>query len=142
VKHASAYLRENRVFIWPDECTTAGLWIGALPVLASSPDRPEEVGQNLLDCLSSSKEAVPHPTEWAGGFKPFLSAVGVRSWKAFVTGTKHVGVAMQNETITFEPSRNDGAKGGFVPLPNKTSSASKIPAELGTSLLAAFAKAE
>jgi hypothetical protein len=142
VKRASAYLRENRIFIQADSRTTAGLWIATGPVASASHDDPQEISRLLIACLDASKDGVPHPKEWAGFLKPFLSAVGVRSWKAFVKGAKHVRVSLDTWVVTFKPYRNDGAKDGFTPMSDKARSVPQASADLGRELLAAFAEAE
>jgi hypothetical protein len=142
VKRASAYLRADRVIIQAYSRTTAGLWISTGSVAQISPDEPEEIRRQLLASLQASEDGVPHPKEWTGFLKPFLSAVGVRSWKSFVNGAKYVGVKLDKWVVTFTPNKNNGAKDGFVPIPGKARSVPQVSADLGRELLAAFSDAE
>jgi hypothetical protein len=142
MKHATAYQRRGKTFLHADFKTTFGLWILGNPVLACDSCDVEQLGRSILETLDGSRDGVPHPTSWKGGFDPILHLSGAGSWGAFVKSTECVGIERHEDLVTLIPTRNEGSRGGFVPITEKTRESQLVPAELGKVLLAAFADCE
>jgi hypothetical protein len=116
---AAVYQLKDRIFVHPWQKTTAGLGIASEPYV-SLPLDTHELGHAVLAALAESGKTVPHPASWKGQDAPLLKAAGVRSQKAFQTGSRFVHVEREGRTLRIEPSHNGGTKGddkGFNPLP-------------------------
>jgi hypothetical protein len=75
---------------------------------------------------------------WESKVNPIYSLAGVKSWDAFATAAKCVGIALQDNSITFTPYRNLGAKEGFERIKGKDRSCPPESAEIGITLMLAF----
>jgi hypothetical protein len=76
-----------------------------------------ELGSAVVRALAASGANVPDPPpSGPAALAPLLRAADVRSYGAYMQGTRHVDVEQENATVTVTPNRNDGARGGFVPL--------------------------
>jgi len=80
----------------------------------------DKLGEAVLAALTHSGRVVPHPVSAKGLAAPRLSAAGVKSERAFQTGTRSLSIERTKKSFRIEPSRNGGSKGdakGFHPLP-------------------------
>lgn len=133
MKAATAYLRKGRFFVHALFRTTDGVWIFAEPCehldLACS-DR--ELGDLIQQALDGSRTGVPHPRVWTGLLGPLLKRAGVRSWNAFAKSASCAGVEEALGTVSVTPTRNLGAKGGFVDDRSRSEVVARgAPEELG-----------
>ena len=120
MRSAAVYVLKDRVLLHPWQKTTAGLGIcsgpyAVVPLEVSA----HHLGEVLLGTLVASGLTVPHPTIWEDITRPRLVAAGVKSEKAFQTGTLSVTVNWLDDMLCFAPTRNGGASGpekGFHPL--------------------------
>lgn len=119
MKSAAIYERRGKLILYPYSQTSAGVWIGADPVVVFDIDvSTARLGALVRDVLSRSKGPVRHPgpTEWAALDKPLLNAAGVRSWGAFVRGALLSNVRSDGRTVEFFPHENRGPRDGFQPM--------------------------
>ncbi|SRR6266705_305001 len=137
---ASAFLRDGKIYIQAFSKTKNGVWIASGPVYVVEEKNSDQLGQKALDALGRSRQGVPHPTqaEWKAIQEPMLQAAGVKSWTTFAKGAKAVGLNLENDTITMEPS-SDYANEGGTSLPEKKRYSKPVAQELGQALLEAFA---
>ena len=121
---AAIYLLKDRVLVHPWERTAVGLGIASEPFVSLPVDaNPDTLGKAILTALSHSGQTVPHPRSWKGLDTPRLKAAGVKSERAFQSGTRSLSVERGAESFRIEPSRNGGTKGdtkGFEPLPERS----------------------
>jgi hypothetical protein len=120
MRSAAVYVLKDRVLFHPWQKTTVGLGICSEPYVSEPLDANDRrLGEVLLGTLDASGLTVPHPKSWKGITRPRLEAAGVKSEKAFQTGTLSVTVNWHDDTLCFAPTRNGGASGpekGFHPL--------------------------
>jgi hypothetical protein len=75
------------------------------------------LGEAVLEALSGSKVGVPHPSrEEMEEFLPMLDLAGVKTWAAFARHASNVQISADADWLIFEPWKNAGAKGGFIPF--------------------------
>jgi len=103
------------------------------------------IGEALEDLLAKSRRGVRNlrPSEiGVQGFKFFLRAAKVRSWRALVSSAKHVSIARDGATVHFQPTRREGQS--YAPLPPDRTITVEAPDEvrMGASLLEAFERCE
>ena len=140
---AAVYELKDRILIHPWQETTAGLGIAGEPYVNLPLDvELKALGDAVLSALSHSGKTVPHPASWKDLDKPRLQAAGVKSEKAFQSGTRSLSVE-RGQAFRLEPSRNGGSKGstkGFEPLPELSTSLplSSTAAALGQAIRACF----
>jgi hypothetical protein len=72
-----------------------------------------------MAALEASKIGVPHPTDFSSLLQPLLAAANARNYSSFVKNTFLVEVMRESSRITFLPTRNEGARGGFAPIDDK-----------------------
>ncbi len=115
---ASIYMREDRFFLCPKARTSIGGDADVeptrvLPVTCSD----AALGALLLEVLDAYQ---PTPIEMdpvdSRRLAPFLKAVGVRSYKAFMVGAFSLRVYRKKDSITFLPFMKKGSS-SFVPVP-------------------------
>jgi hypothetical protein len=143
---AVVYQLKDRLLVHPWQQTTEGLGIASEPYIRLPLDADAEaLGNAVLTALAASGRTVPHPSSWKGLEEPRHEAAGVRSEKAFQTGTRSVSVEREGEALRLEPSRNGASKGnakGFHPLPDLATSvpASATAAVIGQAVRASLEK--
>jgi hypothetical protein len=113
---AALYVRRGRVFVAAFSETVDGFWIETDPRLESDGFEAAEASALLLEALEGSQLGVPTPPRDSIGTKlPALA--GVKSFATFMRGAFSVDLSRSDEgTLTVTPMRNDGARGGFVPM--------------------------
>jgi hypothetical protein len=79
----------------------------------------KSVGHRINAALEASKIGVPHPTDFSSRVRPLLAAANARNYSSFVKNTFLVIVIRERNRITFLPTRNEGAREGFVPIYDK-----------------------
>jgi len=97
--------------------TVHGFWVmnGWLRRLeADAPD--EEIGTAVQQGLERSAASVEAPARDTNPAAPLLEMVGLRSYGAYMRGTRSIDVTREGNTVTIEPKRNEGPRGGFTPL--------------------------
>lgn len=137
----AAYQRKGNIFFQPMHRTTAGVDIGAEPILiAPAEAAASDLGELLVECLRLSRDRVPHPTDWSKIPQPLWSAAQVRSWSDFVKGALHLTADKAENGIVFTPMANEGARRGFAPLAGRaiTAPTSSTPTDLGNIMLKLF----
>lgn len=89
--------------------------------LAITSKDPALLGRAIIECLSASRLGIPHPTDFKSLRNPVLDLSGYKSYAAFARTTKAISVDLGDDrSVKLVPSRNGGAKEGFVPLLEKT----------------------
>jgi hypothetical protein len=79
------------------------------------------LGHVILDAIEASN-TLPFPQSNPGTkpIDPVLDALGVRSYAQYMKGTRGVTVRMDDDDVLrITPQRNEGARGGFVPITDK-----------------------
>lgn len=138
---ATVYDRDGRLYVHSSSQTTAGLWIrNDAPVLVPSKENVGEIGRSVRQCLEASRQGVPHPTVWTNMFKPVLKAAKVRSYRAFMTSARCLGVSVAEGVVTLTPTRNEGSRGGFAYLPDAAKITLGSDETLGAAVLEALEK--
>lgn len=90
-------------------------WLRRLDEAASD----EAIGAAVTDGLDASEADVEPPGRDAKPAAPLLEMVGLRSYGAYMRGTRQVGISREGHVVTVEPKRNEGSRGGFTPLPDR-----------------------
>ncbi|WP_326557256.1 hypothetical protein [Micromonospora sp. NBC_01796] len=116
---AALDLRRGRYVAYSSSLTTDGLWIanGVFDLL-DEPADDRELGAAVRRMLDASRTGVPTP-DLRGGptpFAPLLDALGLRSWATYAKGTRHVDIEWDSDELLVSPTRNGGAREGFVGL--------------------------
>jgi hypothetical protein len=91
-------------------------WLRRVPAESSDDD----LGVLISNALDASETGIEAPTRDANPAKPLLEMVGLRSYGAYMEGTRSLSVSRDGEGVTVEPSRNEGRRGGFTPLPARS----------------------
>lgn len=139
MKRATLYERKGKVFVHSSSRTTAGVWIINAPVLAVDVQDLKGIGDAVRKCLAASREGVQHPQSFTKLFDPVLSLAGVKSFNTFVKSAKCVEAeARTDASLTLIPTRNEGADGGFAPLPNTAEAALDSDEAVGAAVAAAL----
>jgi len=139
MKRATLYERKGKVFVHSSSRTTAGVWIINAPVLAIDVKDLTGIGDAVKKCLAASREGVQHPQSFAKFFDPVLLLAGVKSFNTFVKSAKCVEAeARDGASLTLIPTSNEGADGGFAPLPNTAEAALGSDEAVGAAVAAAL----
>ncbi|MDP3763503.1 MAG: hypothetical protein Q8Q92_02515 [bacterium] len=134
-KMAVAYLKEDgRVFLYASSITTTGERIGTPPLSTTDRTNPNELGKRIAETLNGSKEKVLL-SNTLDEFVSMLKFAGAKSWSSFIKSTKHALIVLENDRVSFSPSKL--VKRAFMYTGEKLRS-SLAPDELGKTLLAAF----
>jgi hypothetical protein len=145
MKSAAAYKREKKIYLDPESRTTVGVWIRTGPViLLEESESPSRKGNCLREVLRHSQEGVPHPNRWDHLVEPLLSLAGVKSWSIFAKSAVCCSVRLVADQLELVPSRNLGARGGYVPIQDRKMAISfdASDEELGLLLDKAFEASE
>ncbi|PFG39681.1 hypothetical protein ATJ97_2192 [Georgenia soli] len=114
---AAVDLRGDRLVVYASSQTKDGFWItnGTFELLDHDAG-DEELGAAVLRVLATSRSGVrtPNLRRAPSPFTPVLDALGLGSWNAYARGVRHVHVERTGSTVQVSPSRNGGAKEGFV----------------------------
>ncbi|GAA4561503.1 hypothetical protein [Planotetraspora kaengkrachanensis] len=119
-RDATVYQRGSVVLVSALARTVTGLLIETDP--RSRFDEPvitNDLGLSVTAALAAFKLDMPHPDWKADDLpnKPLQKLAGVRSWRAFVQGTRCIGVHQDPDgTVIIQPYKNEGARQGFSPL--------------------------
>jgi hypothetical protein len=145
VKMASAFLRTEKIFLYPYSRTTKGFWIACEPILVTS-GSDESLGEQVLQTLAKSTENIPHPGSLAlsdswNSTKALVRAAGVKSYEAFADSAKNVGIRLDGNEVVLTPTLNGGYRRRFLNLGTKIR-CQPIEAEVAASLIAAFEACE
>jgi hypothetical protein len=123
--------------------TVPGFWVmnGWLRRLESETS-DEVFGTVIEEGLAASEFEVEAPGRDANPAAPLLRMVGVRSYGAYMRGTRSVGITRDGTAVTVEPTRNEGSREGFTPLPDHAE-VLQAPSreELGKAVRDGFARA-
>ena len=123
---AMVYRRETRIFVEASDLTReleAGFWVSNGQVQAlddSASDRA--LGETVLAALASCRVEVPVPERGAKLEAGLFRAMGVRSRRASMSGTRACIVTREPPEghLRVEPQRNGGSSGedrGYLPMP-------------------------
>lgn len=142
MKAAIAYQIGGKTILHASCMTTEGVWILCPPLLAVSSESFSDVGDAVIQALDGSREHVPHPTSWEEIFSPLFKIAGVRSWRAFASSAKCVEIETSGNRVSFVPTINLGAKGGFLSIRARIIDSPPVYEDLGMALLTAFQSCE
>jgi hypothetical protein len=145
MKSATAYKRKKKIYLVPYSRTTVGTWIATVPVTALEESEPAaRKGNRLREVLRHSQEGVPHPNRWDHLVEPLLSLAGVNSWSKFAKSAVGCSIELEDDQLELVPSRNLGARGGYVPIQDRKMAISfdASDEELGLLLDKAFEASE
>jgi hypothetical protein len=120
VKRAAAFLRNEKVYLYPYSRTIKGFWIGCEPILVTS-ESHKSLGQEVLQTVARSTGNVPDPESLAASdswnsTKALVKAAGVRSYEAFADSAKCVGIMLDDKEVVFTPTSNGGYRRRFLNL--------------------------
>ena len=143
---ASAFLIGGRVCMHADSTTVDGYGVAHEPAICVDDlTNLTAIGEALEDLLAKSRRGVQNlrPSEiGVQGFKFFLRAAKVRSWRALVSSAKHISIARDGTTVHFQPACREGQS--YAPLPpDRTITVEGADAaQMGSTLLEAFDRCE
>jgi hypothetical protein len=143
-RSAAAYKSKSGFVFESYSKTTVGVWIGSEPIITFNNDTPvKKLGDTIIRVLSESKTDVPHPkdsAEWKAIETPLLKIFNAKSFSSAMKGVMSCGIEEEGGFLSIKPTRNMGAKGGFVPILGKEIN---IPSDsdseaIGNALLTGF----
>jgi len=112
--------RDGAFFLASYSKTVPGFWVMNGWVCRLEDGAPDEtLGVAVDRGLESSKTDVEAPPRNVNSATPLLELAGVRSFAAYMQGALSVGITREGETVTIEPTRNEGPRGGFTSLPDR-----------------------
>lgn len=83
-KEAVIYKRGERYFVHADSKTETGLWVACEPFLAVDEiTGSEALEAAIMVALESSKDGLPHPSDFDAIGLPLYELAGVKTWNAF-----------------------------------------------------------
>jgi hypothetical protein len=102
-----------------------------------------ELGALVRSAMAESRTGVPFPNfrnSPSPSIPKLLKLAGVSSYSRYVSGVRNLLVACEPDvaTLTITPSRNEGARGNFKPLPDART---ELPADIGDGELGAAIRA-
>ncbi len=112
--------RGDEWFVASYSKTVPGFWVmnGWLCRLGSETS-DEAIGAAIEKGLDASETEVETPGRDSNPAAPLLEMVGLRSYGAYMRGTRSVGIMRDGGAVTVEPTRNEGSRGGFTPLTDR-----------------------
>ena len=149
---AMVYRRESRFFVEASDRTRqreAGFWVsnGQVRMLDDAVS-DHTLGDTVLAAVASSRLEVPVPERGAKLEAELFRAMGVRSRRASMSGTRACIVTRESPDgrLRVEPQRNGGSSGedrGYRPMPElaRELPADSTAAELGRAVREALALA-
>jgi hypothetical protein len=122
-----------------------GVWvIDDLPTLLPQDTPAEHLGATIREMLDKSRSGLPELTRDSQPARPMLDMLGLRTYTAYMKGTKSVGVRRDDDKVSITPKHNGGGRRhGFTPiLDAKRTLTDDASAELlGAAVIAAFDQA-
>lgn len=121
IQTANVDHRGNEVIVSSYSQTEAGFYImnGVFTRLGEPLD-DHELGSAIDDALSSSRDGIPVPDpESPLPATPILEALGLDSYAAYMAGARAAQVERDGEIVRVVPTRNGGAREGFVEIREK-----------------------
>lgn len=114
---ATLYRRGGVLLVEVVDYSTQGMPISSgqvqkLDITASDDD----LGRAILSAVASARRDAPHPSSAEDGarlLEPLLRSVGVRTWSAFVRGTRQTTISRVGHILRLSPSINLGPSEGF-----------------------------
>ena len=117
--------------------------MGGAPWFSVDAMNSNEVGRMIRECINESREGIPQPLSFDSIFSPILELAGLKSYGTFAKSARCVQVRAADDcNVVFTPTRNEGADGGFSPLPLKYQASIDSGAELGRVALQALNESE
>lgn len=115
---ASIYFRRGILYLKASSASDVAGWIEhGTCISVKNTSSAELKGVAALKALSESRDSYPHPKDWKEFgrrvTKPFLDAVGVRSWSALMEGTQSINLRSDGVQLRLQPMRNMGRREGF-----------------------------
>jgi hypothetical protein len=147
-KSASVYSRDGSLYVAPVSKTEAGFGVESLPLVAIPLDADTaSVGAAVRNALDASRLGIPTPSrEELAAQKPSdnprLRLAGVKSYRTFARGARHVAVTQQADGIRLDPSKTT-EKGAFEYLPDRALIIENpCPSELADAIREALSRCE
>ena len=112
--------RRGEWFVASFSKTVPGFWVmnGWLRRLDGG-ESDAAIGAAVTEGLDASEVGVEPPGRDDNPAAPLLRMVGLRSYGAYMRGTRSLSVRREGEAVTVEPMRNEGSRGGFTYLPDR-----------------------
>jgi hypothetical protein len=147
MKGATAYKKDNGIYLHSSSQTTAEVWIATAPYLkVGVEDAPVAKGEAVIAVLNASTKGIQHPkqAEWSGVFAPMLELAGVKSLKVFEKDAVCCGLEVQEGQLSIIPHRKLGPNKGYEPIAAKTVKLAfaSPPAEVGAALEEGFSRCQ
>ncbi len=107
------YARPDAAYVATFEQTTVGVWVGSGAVEKVPTDDISVLGAAVSQRLAASRVKVAHPrqSEWTAqrqrSLGPLIRLAGVRSWRAFLSGSVAASVRRDGTLVTVRPYRRD-----------------------------------
>lgn len=140
-KSAVVYLRGGKVLVQSQARLPNGaLLADKLIAVLNERDRGA-IGLAVSEALEAYRTGAEMPEDVLQDNELYLAA-GVRGWRQFVSGTKAVGVKLNDNLIALQPRKNAGPRDGFIHTEGKDHTVLCGDPELGNKVMAAFKDAE
>jgi len=116
MKVASAYLRQQTVYLYPFSKSEVGFWMATPPFLRCSPHNPEQLGLAVSQSLATSQEDSVLAPSGDDFLAPLYEMAGVTDWQEFCQSALSVGIRLRDDVISLIPQRSLGPNKEFVPI--------------------------
>jgi hypothetical protein len=137
MKTATAYLRGDFLYLHSDSKSTSWVWVAGPPFIKLNRScSHNEKATAVCAVLESSRESIPHPTDWSAVTAPLLRLAGVKSDRQLVKNAMCVHLQLDRGQLKFVPCKNLGAREGFDFLMEESIDLpiSSTPDEIGAGL--------
>jgi len=146
IPSVALYKRKNRLVVASYSETVSGYHVfnGSFGWLDEPNVDAEELGAMVIQYLTYCTSSVPDP-DWSreSPFDTVLEAFGVSSHSSFMKGSLSVDVSDKGIVLEVTPTKNAGARGGFVQIPDSTETISdKTYGNIGKVVLDVFQRAQ
>jgi hypothetical protein len=143
-RHAGAYLRRGRIYVYSEHKTVGGALIAQDDVVSLDSTDFKGIAEAVKNALQAYRMGVPIPPResLSGTSWKMYAVAGVRKWSDFVKGAKGISIRSENGQITLTPMRNRGARGGFDYIVERAHSFPETFPSFGEAVVLAFSVAE
>jgi hypothetical protein len=121
-KSASAFERRGMVYLHPLSRTKSWIYMATPPFLAVARLDTERIAEAVRKVLAASRPLIDEPPDDV--MDALYTMAGVRTWTAFVRGTRLLSLEQNGGVIELIPCRNGGGREGFQSIEGR---AIKVP---------------
>jgi hypothetical protein len=113
-KRAEVYRTTEFYIVHPWSKVSTGGSVATQPYLTLPLSVSDEnLGEAILAALGAAKVDLALPSDWNALQKSLRNAAGVKSWAAFMEGSRAIFIEDDGSSLTFVPEKSTGSRGGF-----------------------------